>query len=177
MSIRSDTLANLSLTIMCLVVAYAVLDRYIVAKAALAPPNSGYKAGDLLTTSADDIGLKTARLSAVVAVSNSCHFCAESAPFYQQLIALQQRYTNKVFQTVFLGMTGREDAAAFAKSHNLGLPAIKGVPLDVMPNIPGTPTLLLVDANGRVASSWVGKLSPSDERAVLSAITARLRQF
>lgn len=141
MSIRSDTLANRGFTIMCLAVAYAVVDRYIVAKAALAPPNSGDKAGDLLTTSADDIGLKNARLSAVVAVSNSCHFCAESASFYQQLIALQERHTNKMFQTVFLGIAGPEDAATFAKSHNLDVQATKGIPLDVMPKILGTPTL------------------------------------
>jgi hypothetical protein len=36
--------------------------------------------------------------------------------------------------------------------------------------VPGTPTLLLVDAAGRVSDVWRGKLQPNDEEKVIATL-------
>jgi hypothetical protein len=177
MATRSETFANIAAGVLCLVVTYAVADRYILPKSSGVAPTNGYRAGDSLTVTPEEVGLAQSRLSAVVVVSTSCHFCAESAEFYRQLTDLQKTYPADKFQTVFLGISGAEDAQAFVAAHKLQTRAARATPADVRPRIPGTPTLLLVESNGRVASSWVGKLSAADEKIVLSTVTQRLQSF
>jgi hypothetical protein len=173
----SETLANVAAAAMCLVVTYAVADRYIIAKPTSAEPAGAYRPGDSFSGTPDQVGIAQSRLSAVVVVSNNCHFCVESAPFYRQLTALQKTYPAETFQTVFLGMGGAADAEAFVSAHHLDARSVRATPEDVRSRIPGTPTLILVDANGRVTSSWVGKLSAADENTVLSTVSQRVHTF
>ena len=177
MGISSDTLANIAAAAMCLVVTYAVAERYILAKPASTPAVSGYRPGDDLSGIRDELGIGRSGLSAVVVVSNSCHFCVESAPFYRQLAALQKEYGAEKFQTVFLGMSGASDAETFVSVHHLEARSVLATPKNVRAKIPGTPTLILVDENGRVSSSWAGKLSAADEKLVLSMVSQRVQAF
>lgn len=177
MFIPSESIANLAVATMCLVVAYAVADRYILTRRAPTDLVGGYRPGDPFTASPEQVGLQHSRLSAVIVVSNNCRFCAESAAFYQRLIALQKGHSRQTFQTVFLGMAGEADAAAFVAAYDLGPGTVRPTPADVTSRIPGTPTLLLVDAKGRVASTWVGKLSEAEERSVLSTVSETLQTY
>jgi hypothetical protein len=124
MAARSETIANIAAAIMCLVVAYAVADRYIL-EPSIEPPG-GYRPGDVLTATPDQVGLVArSGLSALVVVSNSCRFCSESAPFYRELTALEKTYPADKFRTVFLGMTGAADAEAFVAAHRLDARSIR----------------------------------------------------
>jgi hypothetical protein len=42
-------------------------------------------------------------------------------------------------------------------------------PLDSL-KVTGTPTLLLLDSNGRVARAWVGQLTPQGEEELIAAV-------
>ncbi len=176
MTIRSETVANVAITIMCLVVTYAVMDRFVIARFVAPPPQGGdvpssYHAGDRLTMSGEPLKLETARVSAVVVLSTTCHFCQESADFYKRLSALETSAPKGAFQTLFLGMRGIDDAKDFAAQHHLDPNHTRPTPGDIPGKIPGTPTLLLVNAAGRVTASWVGKLTPTQETNVLETVS------
>jgi len=101
----------------------------------------------------------------VLALSTTCHFCSESAPFYQNL--------------------------ARQKSDNVGLIAVLPQPVEDSKNYlnklgvkttdviqsslssigaSGTPTLLLVDNSGSITASWVGKLPEAEAAKVIEQV-------
>lgn len=109
----------------------------------------------------------TSNQTVVLALSDKCRYCSESAPFYQRLARdLSQRHDIRLV-AVF-----PQDAGAGKKYlDDLGVPVgqVIQASLDSL-QVRGTPTLVLVDKNGTVTQSWVGKLSPERESEVLNRI-------
>ena len=104
----------------------------------------------------------------VLGLRKGCHFCEDSAPFYQRLIAQEQERSNSTLVAVFPDTT--DTVKAVLQSEGLRVQAIAGVPLEEL-KISGTPTLLLVDKNGIVLNAWVGMLNPRQELEVMKAAT------
>jgi thioredoxin-related protein len=106
----------------------------------------------------------------VIAVSPLCHFCNESLPFYKQLVDRrnQTRSAVKVIAAVPNAQARADELAAFRAGGVLpdGVVAADFNSLKV----PGTPTLMLVDRNGRVLEVWVGKLEESRQKEVLKRL-------
>ena len=103
----------------------------------------------------------------VLALSTSCHFCSESAPFYQKLAQLKAgrgdvRLIAALPQTV-------TEAQAYLSEHNLLVDEVRQTSLDTI-DVRGTPTLVLVDRNGTVVDSWKGKLPPEKETEVANRL-------
>jgi len=105
----------------------------------------------------------------VLGLRKGCHFCEDSAPFYQRLIAQQQEGSNSTLVAVFPDPA--DTVKDVLQSEGLRVQALAGVPLEGL-KISGTPTLLLVDKYGKVLNSWVGMLSPRQELEVIRATTA-----
>lgn len=61
------------------------------------------------------------------------------------------------------------EAAYLEKASLKSVPHAAGVSLASM-NVTGTPTLLLVDATGKVKKEWVGQLSQIEEREVKDSL-------
>jgi thiol-disulfide isomerase/thioredoxin len=89
----------------------------------------------------------------VIAISSTCHFCQESQPFYRQLANMQGNKANLV---AVLPMPQR-DAEDYVHSAISSSFRVVSASLDTM-GVSSTPTLLLVDSQGRVERAWVGKL-------------------
>jgi hypothetical protein len=105
----------------------------------------------------------------LMVLSRDCHFCTESAPFYQRL----SRETAGRPGIHLLALFPQEAEEGRKYLDNLGIsvneirqaaPASTGAG--------GTPTLILVDQNGIIKKSWVGKLSAPEESEVLSQLAA-----
>jgi hypothetical protein len=101
----------------------------------------------------------------VLAISTTCHFCNDSAPFYKDLVAKSQgrlRIVAVLPQPLSEAQPYVRDAIA---------PSVQVVSsrLDSM-GVTGTPTLLLVDSNGKVQQAWVGKLDDQGQRQVQSYV-------
>jgi hypothetical protein len=101
----------------------------------------------------------------VMAISSTCHFCTESAAFYRDIRARTRVHTIAVLpQSVdegrnYLGKLGVQVDEVLQAS--LGS-------IDVS----GTPTLLLVNRDGTVIRTWIGKLPPDSEKEVLLSVGA-----
>jgi len=116
-----------------------------------------------------DINWSETNESVVLALSNQCHFCTESAPFYQRLTnELSQRKDVRL-----IAVFPQEMVKGKEYLDKLGVP-IKDVRQATLNSIGvrGTPTLIIVDSNGKVRQAWIGRLSPEREAEVLNKIKA-----
>jgi len=104
----------------------------------------------------------------VMVLSTQCHFCADSAPFYQRLVAAASR--TRGVRLVALLPQAAEEGRRFLASLGVTVNAVVQAPLTAV-GTRGTPTLLLLDAQGVVGRVWRGRLSPEAEQQVLDAVT------
>jgi thioredoxin-related protein len=109
----------------------------------------------------------------VLVLSTTCRFCDDSAPFYKKLtITFPNRQLVRfvaVFpQEIETGTKHLADLGVFIGDVRQSSLSSLGVS--------ATPTLILVDATGKVIESWVGKLSPADESRVIDRIAIQTKQ-
>jgi thiol-disulfide isomerase/thioredoxin len=103
----------------------------------------------------------------VLALSNKCHFCSESAPFYQRLASdLAHR---KDVRLVAVFPQNVDEAKKYLGQLGVPIEQVVQASLDSL-RVRGTPTLVIVDRTGTVKQSWVGKLTLERETEVLSRI-------
>lgn len=100
----------------------------------------------------------------LVAVSNKCHFCTESAPFYQRLA--RQHVKTKL---VAILPQPVDEGRKYLASMNVNVDEIHQAALTQI-GIRGTPTLILLDSSGAVVQSWRGRLTPDKEAEVLATV-------
>ncbi len=103
----------------------------------------------------------------VLAIRKGCHFCEASLPFYKQLGDLEK--SNSFHAHVLAVMPDEKNAGAgVLQSSGAAIDGVFDQPLDAI-KVSGTPTLLLLDADGRVEHAWVGQLSAEREKEVIVA--------
>ena len=159
-----------------IVIVFAVVVGSVFLKDRLSPPAPGpdtVKAGDKLSNLAGwNWGAHDQTL--VLGLRKGCHFCEDSAPFYQRLTA-QQEQGGPTPAILAVFPDPADTAKEVAKSEGLTTHVLAGVPLEKL-KISGTPTLLLVDRNGTVLNAWIGVLSPRQELEVMRSATASAAQ-
>lgn len=105
----------------------------------------------------------------VLALSDKCKYCTDSAPFYKQLAAETSKRKGVRVVAVF----PQEESAGKKYLTDLGInvAVVKQATLDSI-GVRGTPTLLIVDNAGKVKQSWVGRLNEERETQVFSRLKA-----
>lgn len=98
-------------------------------------------------------------------MSATCHYCKESLPFYKQLADAQQQ-SGRATHIVAIFPNSENDIKQYVQENQLHLETIAGVNFKAL-NISSTPTMLLVDRDGKILDFWVGKLSKNDEQQVI----------
>jgi hypothetical protein len=104
----------------------------------------------------------------VLALSKNCHFCNESAGFYQKLTAFKNSSPQGLRMVAVLPQS-KDEAASYLKEH--GIEADEVVSMEVSKlGLMGTPTLLLLDGQNKLEELWVGKLNESQESEVIERL-------
>ncbi len=98
-------------------------------------------------------------------LSTQCHYCTESAPFFRQI----RERAGKDVKLVGVLPQPVAEAEAYLNGEGVRLDEVKQVSLDKV-GVTGTPTLLLVNSNGIVTQTWVGKLAPDKQDQVLKVL-------
>ena len=119
-------------------------------------PTSGgapavYKPGDRFEN-IPGLTLSNSGPTLVMWVQSRCHFCTESMPFYKTLMAEHARA-----RIVVIGVEPVDVLQKYLSDHMLIPDQIVSVPQRSV-KLAGTPTLVLVGADGVVRSVWPGKL-------------------
>jgi thioredoxin-related protein len=166
LSRRLEVAANVAIIVVAVLVCFVVVKTYLLGGPAR-PQQQAQSPAIGSKVSVPDVDWGKNGRTLVLVLQKGCHFCAESASFYQRLVrdtagreglrlvaVLPQKVEEGKQYLNDLGI--RIDEVRQASSNDLG--------------VQGTPTLLLVDNSGAVTESWVGKLPPDKEAEVLNRL-------
>lgn len=147
----------------CVVIVVIVIfgSRYFTGKG----KSAGLKPGEMIQLA--QIDWSTHMQNIVLILQSGCHFCSESAPFYQQL--LRAAATRKDVRVIAVMPDSEEAARKYLEEHGVEPDVFIRTNLDSL-RIEGTPAILLADNHGAVAAVWVGKLTPEKETEVFKTI-------
>lgn len=102
----------------------------------------------------------------VLALSTQCHFCTESAPFFQR-IQKERARDLKLLAVLPQSIT---EGHRYLEGEGVKVDDVRQAEISSI-GVNGTPTLLLVDSKGAVSQVWQGKLQPEQEGGVLAVLT------
>jgi hypothetical protein len=110
----------------------------------------------------------------IFALQEACPYCEASMPLYKELLAASQNGTT--FHPVAIFPRGEAIGRVVLKKHGVEMDDVRGGDLDRL-GVVGTPTLILVGSDGRIARVWSGKLSQRQEDEVFQALQIARRNY
>jgi len=169
-SAAAQLLANIGVIALCLLVGWLAVKKSGAWTGA--PDLSGrppvYRTGDAIDAVAG-VDFKAARRTLVMVVREDCRYCAESLPFYQKLTEARAKNPGQDLRVIVATTDAHETLAAYLRSNRVDVDKVVTIAAGAL-KVPGTPSLLLVDATGRILSFWRGKLPPQQEQEVLRVL-------
>lgn len=164
---KTELLANIAIIVVALLLGGVLVKRYLLPGNPAPPARVDPRIPAGTKASLTGVDWTKNGQTLLLVLSSDCRYCTESAPFYQRLTR---------------EMTGRTDVhliALFPQEVEEGKKYLTnlGVSIDEIRQAApgsvgagGTPMLILVDAQGVVKNSWVGKLSAPEESEVLNQL-------
>lgn len=157
-----DVLTNVAILCVCVLIVFIGVTKFLLTPTVKAMPAKGTH----LTLSGVDWSRSDRTL--LMVLSTHCHFCSESAGFYKRMLA--EASTRNVPVVAIFPQSAEEGRAYLTK---LEVPAsnitVAQAPAGSV-EVPGTPTLIVVDRKGLVVRSWTGKLQARGESEVLQQL-------
>jgi hypothetical protein len=123
------------------------------------------KAGDKIVL--PDFNWAQSERTVVLALSTGCHYCTESAPFYQRLAAEILKHHDTRLVTVLPQPVA--DGRKYLDGLGVSIDDVRQSPLNAV-GVRGTPTLILVDKEGIAKKVWTGKLPDSVQSEVINQL-------
>lgn len=102
----------------------------------------------------------------LIVLKQGCPFCAESAGFYQKLISETNKNNVRVIAVLPQDI---KESKKYLNELNIPIQEIRQSSLESI-NVSGVPTLALIDKNGVVTNTWIGKLTPEEELNVIKTL-------
>lgn len=102
----------------------------------------------------------------LLAVKSSCRFCTESGPFYERLGREAGRRGIKI---IAVAAEPEADARDYLHGLSVKVADVRQAQLSKL-GIVATPTVVLVDSEGRVTRLWRGKLRSDVETELLNSL-------
>jgi hypothetical protein len=161
---KIELLANVAIIVIALILGVVLVKRYLLSGTQSAvPPAPRVQAGTKVELAGVDWSKSGQTL--VLVLSDTCHYCTESAGFYQRLAEQKARQDGARLIAVLPQDVSRGEA--YMNKLGVAVDQVQQSPLNAL-GVSGTPTLLLVDNQGVVKESWLGKLPPDKETEVLN---------
>lgn len=163
-----EYVTNAAILVVCvLLLAFFVRHRgVLLGKEAVQVADDGLK-GTMLT-SLPEYRWSEHDKTLLLALKVGCQFCDASMPFYKRLSELQQAHRIHPYLLAFMP-DQNAPAIEMLQSHGIDISCACGHPLGLI-HVSGTPTLLLINAQGRIEHAWVGQLAPAEESAVIAEL-------
>ena len=128
---------------------------------------SGLQRGQMLAR-LPSVDYGAASQTLVLALSTKCSYCQQSLPFYKRIAGELQNGRQRT-QIVAVFPNANIDVEKYKQENQLNMECVTVLNHDGL-KVTGTPTLILVDSNGRVLDFWVGMLSKDEERQAIEAV-------
>jgi len=163
---RIELIANVAIIIVSCLLGIVLVRNHLVNRQTQPPnerqsdtqPMNGAKVTSL------DVDWEKNGRTLILAISSSCHFCTESAPFYKKLIE-----NKRDARLVAVFPQSVDEGLQYLAKLGVSVDEVKQASLSAI-NVRGTPTLILVNSDGVIVNEWFGKLAPQEESLVLTAL-------
>lgn len=165
MKTKLEAIANVMIIAVALTVGLVMIGRYTDASRIARPVATGEHLATI-----PNLDWTQHQHTLVLALNTGCHYCEQSVPLYQKLAQLHQSGGEDLGIVAVLP-NGSEMVRDFMTKNNLHIQSVAAVPLENL-QVNATPTLILVDKDGRVERSWVGMLNPNEEGELLKLLAA-----
>lgn len=109
----------------------------------------------------------SSRQTLLLVLKEDCKFCNESMPFYRNLV--QSVANNKGLRLIAIMLNDPAEIRRYLSANQLDILDVRQVASRTL-DIRATPTLIVVDNQGRVTRSWVGKLTGEQEQELFSQL-------
>ena len=163
---RLELIANIAIIIVAIALGVVLVKKYVRVQPTTVDSNTSANEPRVV----EKINLPgidwSKRATLVLAISTSCHFCTESAPFYRDLAQAHNgiRLMAVLPQPIEVGKH-------YLDTLGVQVDEVLQAPLNEI-NVKGTPTLLLVNREGTVVGKWVGRLPAEKEAQVQYALNS-----
>lgn len=164
---KIELVANVAIIVVAILLGVALVRNYVLPKSQVPQPAATSSIAPGTKFSLPGVDWKANGKTLVLALSTGCHFCTESASFYQRVAQERARVGSIRIVAVF-----PEPVSEGRKYlNNLGVPVdeVRQSRLDSI-GVIGTPTLIMADKQGAVIESWRGRLPGERESEVLSQL-------
>jgi hypothetical protein len=165
---RIELIANLAIIVVAILLGVVLVGNYMLPRFRAPQQAAGSSIAPGTKLSLPGVDWKANGRTVVLALSTGCHFCTESAPFYQRVAQVRAKAGNIRLVAVFPEPVS--EGQRYLSSLGVTVDEVRQAQLDSI-GVIGTPTLIMTDGEGAVANSWRGKLPSEKESEVL----ARLR--
>ena|SRR6185295_10264260 len=163
---RAELYANIAIVIVAILLSVVLVKRFILNSN---EPSSPAAADQL--SSGDKVPLQTEWVKSgktvLLVLQKGCHYCTESAPFYQRLI--KETANRSDVKLIALLPQSVTEGKQYLNEIGVSIDDIRQVSPSQI-KVGGTPTLVIVNENGVAVDVWKGKLSPEGEAQVLSKL-------
>lgn len=162
---KIEIASNVAIIVVALLFAGVLVNRFFFSSSLKPAVAESEEIKDGTKLSLPDVDWSKSNKNLVLILSTSCHFCTESTPFYQRLS--QQKAQRGDVKLIAVFPQGIEESQRYLRERNISVDEVRQTSLNTI-NVKGTPTLVLVDRNGAVVQSWIGKLLPEKETQLVS---------
>jgi thioredoxin-related protein len=160
-----QNVANISTIVVSVLLSVVLIKVFLLPPPGRPPMAARSLVGLNMKQSLPDIVWAKNKRTLVLALSTQCHFCTDSAPFFQRI----QKEAAKSVKMLAVLPQAVEDSRKYLEGEGVHVDDVKQAQLSRI-GVTGTPTLLLVDSTGKVADAWQGKLQPEQEAGVLAVL-------
>lgn len=109
----------------------------------------------------------------IIAMSSKCEHCSESIPFFRQLLeANRVSPSSDLTRIVAIFPEAADEVSRYISEQKLNVNSIPGINYKAL-NLPGTPSAVLLDNEGKVLNFWIGKPTKNAEHEMLDAVTRK----
>jgi thioredoxin-related protein len=162
---KLELAANIAIIVVAVILGYVLVKQFVFpTPSAPAGPSKQPEIGAKITLPETDFSTNEKTL--ILALRKGCHFCSESASFYQKLAQLAPEKGVRLIATFPHSV---EEGQGYLKELNVPIADMKQADFAAM-SVGGTPTLILTDKNGQVQKYWVGKLPADKETEVINSL-------
>ncbi|MDQ3254940.1 MAG: redoxin family protein [Acidobacteriota bacterium] len=162
---RIELLANVSIIIVAALLSTVLVRNYILS----GPPTKQANQSSVGTKlNLSDVDWAKNSKTLLLALSSTCYYCTESAPFYRQLV--QKKGNVRLIAVLPQAVdSGRK----YLDTLGVAVDEIQQASFSSI-GVVGTPTLILVDNAGVVTNEWVGALTTDKETEILNQLQTEL---
>ena len=163
---KIELAVNLAIILVAIMIGFVFVKNYLLAPQPT-PESRDYRVPAGTKVSLPEVDWAQNGQTLVLVLKKGCRYCAESAPFYQRLV--RETAAQKGVRLVAVLPEEVNEGKQYLSSLNVPVDEVRQAELGAL-GVQGTPTLILVNGQGEVVESWVGKLPAAQETEVLRRI-------